>query len=373
MSNMQNGAKKGGSLWLVFVAVLVVLLLVIGGIAIYKNTNNPTETPDTGSSQESQSSEDNQSETTSSETESETQSEVESETVTETQTEEPDVSDGIETFVMFGVDSRSDKLGKGTRSDSIMLISVNHDKGEVKVVSIYRDCMLYQSYDGTTKGYKKISNAHSYFGPEGALAVLNENFDMNIEKFVTVNFGTLTELVDKIGGVDIELTEAEINIINRDNEEQLSGAGVHRLNGSQALTFSRIRKIGNDYARTERQREVLFEIFETSKTMSAMERIELAESMLDEVNTNYKEDEAVSLLYYMSKYEIVTMTAYPQVFYGGSVDGSWVEVPCTLIDMNTELHKILYNNTNYAPSERVQEISATLRNKVSGPNIDQRD
>ena len=67
------------------------------------------------------------------------------------------------------------------------------------------------------------------------------------------------------------------------------------------------------------------------------------------------------------------MTAYPQVFYGGSVDGSWVEVPCTLIDMNTELHKILLGETEYTPSDRVKEISTTLRNKVKEPNIDQRD
>lgn len=362
-----NNGKKGGFLWIILVAVLACALVVIAGIAIYKNTTGQ-KPDDTGSSSEATESNSDVETGTESETGSEAVSETDSEP--ETQMEEPDKADGSETFVMFGVDSRGDQLGKGTRSDSIMLINVNHDKGEVKVVSIYRDCMLYQE----GKGYKKISSAHSYFGPEGALDVINENFDMNIEKYVTVNFGTLTELVDRIGGVEIEVSDAEIEHINASSTEQISGAGVHLLNGEQALAFSRIRKLaGSDYKRTERQREVLFEIFETSKGMGTFERINLAKDMLDEVNTNYSTDETVSLLYYMSKYEIVEMTAYPQVFYGGSVDGSWVEVPCTLIDMNTELHKILFGETDYTPSERVKEISQTLRNKVSGPNIDQRN
>lgn len=368
-----NNGKKGGFLWIALVAVLVCVLAVIVGIAIHKQTTG--DKPDTQSSQNSQTegseiigsqgSEDTQG--------SETGTETESETDTGTQIDPPDPAEGKEVFVIFGVDSRKDKLGKGTRSDSIMLVSMNHTAKEVQVVSIYRDCMLYQEYNGTKKGYKKISNAHSYYGPEGAVSVLNENFDLNLEHFVTVNFGAVTEMVDRIGGVEIELSQKEIDILNASCKAQIAEPGVHLLDGEQALCFSRIRKIGSDYARTERQREVLFEIFEKSKTMKEDERIDIAVEMLDEINTNYKEDDIVNLLYYLSEYKITTMTAYPQVFYGGSVDGSWVEVPCTLIDMNTELHKILIGETEYTPSDRVKEISTTLRNKVKEPNIDQRD
>ena len=367
-----NNSKKGGFLWIALVAVLVCVLAVIVGIAIHKNTTG--NNPDTQSSQQPNSSQIGNSETDSQGSESsETETASEPESNTGTQIDPPDPAEGKEMFVIFGVDSRSDKLGKGTRSDSIMLVSMNHDAKEVQVVSIYRDCMLYQNYEGKEKGYKKISNAHSYYGPEGALSVINENFDMSLEHFVTVNFGAVTQMVDRIGGVDIKLSQKEVDIINASCEEQLEGPGVHHLNGEQALCFSRIRKIGSDYARTERQREVLFEIFEKSKTMKEEERIDLAVEMLDEINTNYTEDDIVNLLYYLSEYEITTMTAYPQVFYGGSVDGSWVEVPCTLIDMNTELHKILLGETEYTPSDRVKEISEILRNKVKGPNIDQRD
>lgn len=367
-----NNGKKGGFLWIALVAVLVCVLAVIVGIAIHKNTQG--NHPDPSGNQNSQVGESGSlgdEEPSSSETETETGSEPDSEP--ETTIDPPDPAEGKEVFVIFGVDSRKDKLGKGTRSDSIMLVSMNHDTKEVQVVSIYRDCMLYQNYDGKEKGYKKISNAHSYYGPEGALSVLNENFDLSLSHFVTVNFGAVTELVDRIGGVDIQLSQKEVDLINANCKEQLEGPGLHHLNGEQALYFSRIRKIGSDYARTERQREVLFEIFEKSKEMKEDDRIDLAVDMLDEINTNFKEDEIVDVLFYLAEYKITTMTAYPQVFYGGSVDGSWVEVPCTLVDMNTELHKILLGETEYTPSDRVKEISKTLRNKVKEPNIDQRD
>lgn len=367
---MKQG-KKGGFLWIALVAVLVCVLAVIVGIAIHKQIqgNNPGQSENPGTQVGDSGSQGEESSSTG--TETETGSEPES--VPDEPITPPDPAEGKEVFVIFGVDSRKDQLGKGTRSDSIMLVSMNHDTKEVQVVSIYRDCMLYQNYDGKEKGYKKISNAHSYFGPAGAVSVLNENLDLNIEHFVTVNFGAVTEMVDRIGGVDIKLSQKEIDLMNSAGVSQFEAPGVHHLNGEQALYFSRIRKIGNDYARTERQREVLFEIFEKSKTMKEDDRIDLAVDMLDEINTNFKEDEIVDILFYLAEYKVTEMTAFPQVFYGGSVDGSWVEVPCTLVDMNTELHKILLGETKYTPSERVKEISETLRNKVKGPNIDQRD
>ena len=359
-----NNGKKGGILWIALVAVLVCALIVIAGIAIHKNATKTPSNSQTGQSSqdgsiESGSTSENGSQGTDATEATETESE------SGTQIDPPDPAEGKELFVIFGVDSRSDQLGKGTRSDSIMLVSMDHTAKEVTVVSIYRDCMLYQE----GKGYKKITNAHSYGGPEFSISVLNENLDLNLEHFVTVNFGALIEIVDRIGGVEIELSQKEVDHINANSTTKVEGPGLQRLNGEQALWFSRNRKVGSDYVRAERQREVLFEIFETSKAMKESERIDLAVDMLDEINTNYKEKEIVNLLYYLSEYSITTMTAYPQVFYGGSVDGHWVEVPCTLVDMCTELHKVLFGETEYTPSERVQEISKELRDKVSGPNI----
>lgn len=375
----QNEHKKGGFLWNVLIVALLLVLIVLVGVSIFKKNPDAGEDSQKPNTQ-TQSETDTDSEGVSSEDEGQSNTETESETESQIVVEPPVEDDGSETFVMFGVDSRSDKLGKGTRSDSIMIINVNHDKGEVKVVSIYRDCMVYQE----GKGYKKITNAHSYFGPEGALEVINENFDLNIEKYTTVNFNAVGDLIDMVGGVEQDITEAEVKYINGYIDEtngvrgtssaHITEPGTYLLDGTQAVAYSRIRyTAGSDYKRTERQRTILFKVFEKSKTLSVTDRLSLAQKMLKEINTNYKEDEMLSLIYYISKYDIVTMTAYPQVFYGGSVDGSWVEVPCTLIDMNAGLHEALFGTTDYKPSARVEEISQTLRNKVTKPNIDMRD
>ncbi len=370
--------KKFSWLFSALVAVLALVLVVIVGVAISKNTGKPPI--DTGTPNSSQVGSSGTEGSTTGETDSTTESESASESESDTQDDpiEPPgpQGNGSEVFVMFGVDSRSNQLGKGTRSDSIMLISVNHDTKQVNIVSIYRDCMLYQE----GKGYKKISNAHSYGGPTFARDVINENLDLNIEKYCTVNFAAVTELVDTVGGVEVQMSLKEIQTCNAslsaENKIQ-EEAGTHLLNGEQALIFSRIRKgVGNDYARTERQREVLFAVFEKAKAMGDRKRLEIVEQMIDKVNTNYKEDELLILMYYMSEYEIKTMTAYPRVFYGGIVS-NWVEVPWTLIDMNADIHKILLGVENYTPSKRVEEISAALIKKandvgVTKPNINQK-
>ena len=336
-------------LYIGLVAVLLVLLGVLIGVAASKNNNS-------GNKDNTE----NVSGTTEGTEEGNKQVEVPS---TQIQVDE---AEGQETFVIFGVDSRSNQLGKGTRSDSIMIVHVDHDAKTVKVASVFRDCMVH------IEGHKfeKITHAHSYGGPTLALSTINENFDLNATHYITVNFNSVADLVDQIGGIDYYITNEECSHMG----SRFTEAGQYHLSGSEVVTYSRIRKAaGGDYKRSERQRDMLFEIFEKSKTLSTLERINLAEEMLDEINTNYKQDEIVEMLYYLSQYDITGMDAFPKVFYGGTVDGAWVEVPVTLVDMNAALHEFLFGTTDYTPSETVKEYSETLRNKVSGANNDLRD
>ncbi len=357
--------KKGGFLWYILVGVLVLALAVIIGMALTKDNTGNGDSTDVGDDSIVDDSDRNNQIGDSSEEEEDTP---------------PEHGTGTEMFVMFGVDSRSDNLGKGTRSDSLMLIKVDHDLKQVHVVSIYRDCMVYQE----GKGYKKITEAHSYGGPEYALSVINENFDLNIENFCTVNFNSVGDLIDMVGGVEMEITEDEVKYINGYIKETnsvrgtasefINEPGVYLLDGTQAVSYSRIRyTVGWDYKRTERQRDVLFKVFEKSKTMSTVKRLEIVDALLDEINTNYSQDDMLVLMYYISEYEITTMTAYPKVFFAGVVDGNSFEVPYSLVDMNADLHRILLGETDYVPSEKVVEYSETMCNKVSGPNKDQRE
>lgn len=336
----------------VFIGVLAMLLVLLGvliGVAVAKNnTGNNDNTEDLIENTESTEDEDKQV------------------YVPATQTEVEE-ADGQETFVIFGVDSRTGKLGKGTRSDSIMIVHVNHDEKTVKVASVFRDCMVH--IEGRSR-FEKITHAHSYGGPQLALSTVNENFDLNATEYVTVNFNNVADLVDDIGGIEYYITDEECGHMGA----RFTGAGTYTLDGQEVVTYSRIRKAsGGDYKRSERQREMLFKIFEKAKDLPTTQRIELVDEMLDEINTSYHQDEIVELLYHLSKYEIVGMDAFPKVFYGGTVEGAWVEVPVTLVDMNAAIHEFLFGTTDYVPSETVKGYSEILKNKVSGANNDLRD
>lgn len=348
---MKQSGKKGRAVWIILAVVLIAVLAIVGVFAAKGNRKDTLQKPQNTAPVEDSSSEE--------------ETEEEEEIVAEGQ--------GSEDFVIFGVDTRSTNLGAGTRSDSIMIVHVDHDQKTVKVASIYRDCMVHiEGHD-----YQKITHAHSFGGPGLALQTVNENFDLDIKHYMTVNFINVAELIDDIGGVEMEIDEDEVSHLSSIDGAycgQITAAGTYLLDGDQAVTYSRIRHAaGGDYKRAERQRTVLFEVFEKAKTMSADARISLAEKMLAKIGTNYTTDDITSLLYYLSKYEIAEMTAYPQVFYGGTVDGAWVEVPVTLTDMDTSLHEFLYADTAYTPSDTVQGYSSVLQGKASTPNTDLRE
>lgn len=284
---------------------------------------------------------------------------------------------GTETFALFGVDSRTNGTGKGTRSDSLMVVYVNHDEETVRVASIYRDTMVH--IEG--HGYEKITHAHSYGGAELALSTLNDNFDLNATHYLTVNFNSVADLIDDMGGVDQDVDSAEVKYINGYIDEvnrvrgtsssHITSAGDYLLDGTQAVAYSRIRyTAGGDYKRTERQRTILFKVFETAKTLSTAQKIELMDKMMGEIKTDYNSDDMLKLLYYLSQYKIEGMNAFPQVFYGGKVGGAWVEVPITLVDMNKGLHEFLYGETDYSPSEKVSEFNSVLQGKAGTANND---
>ena len=133
-------------------------------------------------------------------------------TKADTQTEDDSTTDksGIEEFALFGVDSRSDQLDKGTRSDSIMVVRVDHDAKKIRMVSIFRDCMM--NIDG--HGYQKVTHAHAFGGPELAVDTLNKNLDLDIKNYVTVNFNTVGEIVDEVGGIVQDIDASEAKVIN---------------------------------------------------------------------------------------------------------------------------------------------------------------
>lgn len=207
---------------------------------------------------------------------------------------------GITNIALFGIDTRPDEP---TRSDCMMVMSVNADTGTIKLISLMRDSEVEIEGHGT----QKLCHAYSYGGPELAIKTINQTFDLNITDYAEVNFVQMANLIGEVGGVDIDVSEAERVEANKyikeyyesfDMEPELiEEAGYQHLNGIQAMTYARIRKggTGDDWGRVERQSIVLEAMFETVQDKSITELVAMMPRLLPYVTTSLKKSEMVSL------------------------------------------------------------------------------
>lgn len=205
----------------------------------------------------------------------------------------------IKNIALFGIDAIEGEAG---RSDSIMIATADSVHNKLKLTSIMRDSYVYiEGY-----GDDKINHAYAYGGPELSIRTINENFGLNIEDFVSVNFSSLPKIINTLGGVDIEITEEELQYINNyindinkkdgTNSPHIASAGVQHLDGTQALAYSRIRyTAGGDYKRTERQRTVLEALFTKLTSASVSSYNSLLNEILDNVETNLNAGDILSL------------------------------------------------------------------------------
>ena len=281
---------------------------------------------------------------------------------------------GYLNVALFGVDSREASLGKGTRSDTIMIASLNQETGEVKISSVYRDTILQQS-DGT---YNKANASYSFGGVEEAVALLNKNLDLNIEHYVAVNFNAMIDVIDTLGGLDIELTEEEVKYTNmycdetavvtgRPFEEDLVGAGVHHLDGVQATSFCRIRYTkGDDFKRTERQRFVIEKIVEKLQAANLATINKIADDVFAEVGTNFTLPEILSYAKDFKKYTLGETTGFPFNKSTGTLSGIGSSVlPTDLAGDVQQLHQFFFGDDGYTPSDVVLSIDAGVKKKAT--------
>ena len=270
---------------------------------------------------------------------------------------------GYRNIAIYGVDSRDSDLGEGNRSDCIIIASINNDTKEINLISVYRD--TYVDIDGY--GLDKITHAYAYGGPELALKTLNENLDLNVTEFVTVNFDAVADAVNALGGIEINIESDEVEALNSvisDTSKHtgmtsdfITEPGIQTLDGVQAVSYARIRHTdGGDYRRTERMRIVIEAMFEKLKTKSLGEINDLADQILPEIYTNIGPDEIIMLAPTILQYEINESIGWPYDVEGITLD-LWYGVPVTLESNVKELHMEAFGEESYTPSEAVQEIS----------------
>ena len=271
-------------------------------------------------------------------------------------------------IALFGLDSREGELDGGVQSDCIMIASINNETNDVKLVSVYRDTLLQQA-DGT---YEKANSAYNRGGPEEAISLLNRNFDLDIQNYVSVNFNALVDVIDSLGGIELDMTQEEAfysngyafetaQVVGQEMKPIKEEAGTQLLDGVHAVGYARIRYTdGNDFKRTERQRVVLQKVAEKAKKANLLTLNEIVDKVFPQISTNLTLKDMMGFAANIMDYNIVQTGGFPyQVTTDESVrehDGSYV-VPIGLRSNVEQLHRELFGEEAYVPSEKVQQIN----------------
>lgn len=276
---------------------------------------------------------------------------------------------GYMNVALFGLDSRDDDLGVGNRSDAIIIASLNKETGEIRLVSVYRDTLL-ELGDGS---YNKANAAYSFGDAEAATALVNRNIDMDVKKYIATTWKGLIYAIDEVGGLEITVTEDEISEINHHMKttakatgvkaKKVKTAGTQTLNGIQATTYARVRKTaGDDFRRTERQREVLTKLAEKLRQCSVKQLNAIIDKVFPLIKTNFSLKEVLSFAPKMSHYAISDTMGFPDNKSGARFDGIGSCVIANDLPGDvTKVHQFLFGeDVDYSPSSKVQSIGANI-------------
>ena len=281
---------------------------------------------------------------------------------------------GYTTIALYGVDSRDSNLNTGTNSDAIILLSINKDTKEVKMVSVYRDTLLQIQSDSQTT--HKVNYAYQLGGALMSINTLNANLDLAISDYITVDFNAMADIINALGGVEVTVTEDEVNNLNKNLAEQIGisgkySEGVHEagtkvLNGQQAVAYSRIRSTDKgDITRTMRQRTVLLGL--VNKMINADSKMisNLIDVSFSCISTSLTKDEVTSLAKDIADYKITGNIGFPFSYTPMSLDGKGSVIVAADLNANvTALHEYLYGTSGYTPSTSASSISTEVSSET---------
>lgn len=276
-------------------------------------------------------------------------------------------------IALLGIDARDMTNDKDVRSDAIIVASINKETNEIKMFSVYRDTML--DLGEGTPGLDKVTHGYFYGGPTKMLYALNKNLDLNVKEVVVVNWKSVADTVDALGGLDIEIQDSEIKEMNKyiqdtynnigGSNKKIEKAGMQTLNGNQAVTYARIRKdaVTGDYRRNERMKIVVKAAFEKAKEMDVKKIKKISEDILPEIKTNMSSGDMMSMLLKLTSYSMTDSVGWPYEV-GSWSSGGWYGPPITLSSNVSKLHEEFFNQQDYTPTQDVQNISKRISAKT---------
>ncbi|KMT21132.1 LCP family protein [Clostridium cylindrosporum] len=272
-----------------------------------------------------------------------------------------DYSSDITNIALFGVDSRHVKEGDVSHSDSMMILSIDKKHKKIKLSSVLRDSNVKIEGHGETK----LTHAYAYGGPKLAIKTLNQNFNLNIQDYITVDFSGLTEIINELGGIEVNIKENEIPQINKYGKEiaqimkeeyiPVENEGLQVLNGHQATAYARIRKVGNgDFDRAERQKTVLIEIANKIQLQGVTKYPSLISKLIPYAETSLSTKEILGMAT-----DCITKGITAIDWYRFPLDGYcdkliknntwylWIDIPAT----TEHIHKFIYEDVKTTPGE----------------------
>lgn len=293
---------------------------------------------------------------------------------------------GYKTIALFGGDSRNGDLEEGAQSDTIIVAAINSDTKEVRLASVYRDTTVRHA----DNKIHKANYAYYTGGPKDAINMLNRNFDLDIQDYITVDFKALADVVDLVGGIELEVTDAEAKEINKYVREtgKVAGKEVHKLeeggtytmDGVQAVTYARIRKnVGGDYKRTERQQIVIKKVVEKAKGLDLATINKIINKVFPQISTSFTLADMIGLASGALDYEIKDSSGFPMEAMNGRINGlGAVIVPVGLVENVKELHTFLYpdekpekvSDTVAEIAAEIEELTGITREKIEDPDAD---
>ena len=211
---------------------------------------------------------------------------------------------GITNVLLIGVDARD--LDESCRSDSMIIATIDNNNKKVKLTSLFRDTLV----DIPGHGEAKLNSAYMLGGPELLLETVKETYNISIDKYIIINFWGFEAIVDYIGGIEVDVKDYQLEELNKYIGESTGGndcpveeAGVQTLNGKQALSYARIRyNVGDEYERTDRQREVIFKVVEKLQNTKPSKYLGIMNTMLEYIRTNIDPLEALNMAYTIYKF-----------------------------------------------------------------------
>ena len=281
-------------------------------------------------------------------------------------------TEGYTNVALFGIDSRSGELEKGTRTDCLIIASLNNETKEVKMVSVYRDTVL----DIKENYLQKCNAAYAFGGPTQAINMINKNLDLNIQDYATVDFAAIATAIDLLGGIEIDVKQEEIKPLNKFVKEtarvagkkakKVSEPGLQLLDGVQATTYARIRSTaGGDFTRTERQRLVIEKIVEKTQTTDLATVNKIINEVFPTIKTSFSSAEILAYAKHFMKYEMVGSEGFPFEKTTATISGlGSIVIPVTLEDNVKQLHEFLFGTTDYQVSATVSAISNAVVARV---------